>query len=142
LDRAEARDRIRNVEDCIEDTYEWLFEGRVAFVEWLQNKIDNKLFWIRGKPGSGKSTMMKLALRDRRTVEHLLHYDGSDWVVAGFFFHDRGSRVQKSLEGLFGEILFQILQKYPRLIRKLLEGPHTWSLIFAKKNGALSFSVD
>ncbi|KAH8897670.1 hypothetical protein GQ53DRAFT_837506 [Thozetella sp. PMI_491] len=141
LDRTEARERINNVDDRLEGTYDWLFEERVQFKDWLRNKIPGPLFWINGKPGSGKSTMMKLALRHLETQKFLGECHSDPWVVAGFFFHDRGSGVQKSLEGLLREILYQILQQQPRHVRLLLESQSS-SLVFKEKGEGISFSVN
>lgn len=39
-------------------TFDWVFKRRgVGLIEWLEN--DRELFWINGKPGSGKSTVLK-----------------------------------------------------------------------------------
>jgi hypothetical protein len=83
------------------------------------------MFWINGKPGSGKSTLMKFAMRDERTRELLrrcLHPDGKfsetepDWMILGFFFHDRGSHIQKSIEGMLQGVLHQLLSQVPGLL--------------------------
>ena len=61
---------------------------------------------------------MKFAMRDNRTST-LLCQEGH-WILAGFFFHDRGSDVQKSLPGMLQGILHQILQQDDRLIAIIL----------------------
>lgn len=52
---------------------------------------------------------MKLALKHPKTLELLKQCDCAPWIMAGFFFHDRGSTIQKSVDGLLCEILYQIL---------------------------------
>lgn len=47
---------------------------------------------------------MKFAMNDRRTSVNL---DKS--ILAGFFFHDRGSREQKTLSGMLQEIMYSVL---------------------------------
>lgn len=89
----------------------------VSFSEWLRNASDSKdsLYWIRGKPGSGKSTLMKFAMTDTRTSDILAKTDGSQWTLAAFFFHDRGSKVQKSFTGMLQGIIDSLLRELPEL---------------------------
>ena len=57
---ANRQNMIMRPEHC---TYDWIFEATstapepVNFMPWLQN--DEGIFWITGKAGSGKSTLMK-----------------------------------------------------------------------------------
>ena len=111
LDIAEARDRMRNVELAYKDTYNWLFDSQACFHRWLIGEDTKPIFWIYGKPGSGKSTLMKFAMTHQRTRQFLQEYDGNPWKLAGYFFHDRGTDVQKSIEGFLSEILYQILDQ-------------------------------
>ena len=111
LDIAEARERIRNVGPAHKDTYNWLFDSQVRFRSWLIGKDTKPIFWIYGKPGSGKSTLMKFAMTRQRTQRYLQRYDGNPWKLAGYFFHDRGTDVQKSIEGFLSEVLYQILDR-------------------------------
>lgn len=87
-----------------------------GFKEWLQEQ--DGIFWIAGKAGSGKSTLMKF-LKDNRNVKNYLQ----DWAGPGvkvsvlhWFFWNAGSPMQKSREGLFQSLLFQILRESPWLI--------------------------
>ena len=111
LDIAEARDRMQNVGPAYKDTYNWLFDSQVCFRRWLIGKDTKPIFWIYGKPGSGKSTLMKFAMTHLRTQELLQKYDDNPWKFAAYFFHDRGTDVQKSIEGFLSEILYQILDQ-------------------------------
>ncbi|KAI9733705.1 MAG: hypothetical protein M1834_003310 [Cirrosporium novae-zelandiae] len=61
-------------------TFVWIFENkspgpslpRIHFAEWLQSqKPDDNIYWISGKPGSGKSTLMKF-LHDHGRTRQLL----------------------------------------------------------------------
>lgn len=60
---------------------------------------------------------MKYALSNERLLQSLSANDDLKWVIAAFFFHDRGSEIQKSLVGMFQQILGSILQQAPELTR-------------------------
>jgi len=124
-----------------DDTYTWLFQERVQFEKWLSGEIQCPLYWISGKPGSGKSTMMKLALKHPMTLHHLERYSTTQWATASFFFHDRGSGMQKSFEGLLRGVLYQILGQRTQFIRPLLEAESS-SLVFTEKEAGTSFSIN
>jgi len=121
LQTPEAKFRISNVENTFGNTFHWIFELQVGFKDWLSGKTENKVFWIQGKPGSGKSTAMKFAMKHHMTRKLLNEYHGSPWIIAGFFFHDRGSLIQKSISGLLREVLFQIFEEKPCLIRTVAQ---------------------
>jgi hypothetical protein len=68
---------------------------------------------------------MKFAMRDARTLKLLRkasHPDAAlsqtelDWMILGFFFHDRGSHVQKSIDGMLQGVLHQLLSQIPELL--------------------------
>ncbi|KAH8900918.1 hypothetical protein GQ53DRAFT_608318, partial [Thozetella sp. PMI_491] len=110
LHAPELDSRAAEIEDRFEHTLEWVFELPV-FTGWLQHGTG--IFWISGKPGSGKSTLMKLISQSQRTW-HLLHsFDReSEEISAGFFFHFRGTVMQKSFEGVLRSLLKQILEQF------------------------------
>ena len=58
---------------------------------------------------------MKMIYKDPRTQAWLNHGNGEK-AQAAFFFHDRGSEKQKSLEGLLQAILYQIFCAIPTLL--------------------------
>lgn len=85
------------------------------FMRWLREGTG--IFHISGKPGSGKSTMMKLLLSDERTRQELERWAGEKQLVfAHFFFWSSGERLQHTLEGLYRSILFETLIQCPELI--------------------------
>ncbi|KAI1459887.1 hypothetical protein F4805DRAFT_419043 [Annulohypoxylon moriforme] len=107
-----ARDeRIQGIETHFLHTFDWIFKNpECGFVDWLQ--YGRGAFWINGSPGSGKSTLMKYIFQHRHTRE-LLHdvRNLREEVYAGFFFHYRGSEIQKSFDGLLRSILSQFLEQ-------------------------------
>jgi NACHT domain/Ankyrin repeats (3 copies) len=76
-----------------------------------QNRDDlesyNGVLWIKGKPGAGKSTLMKHAL---------LHYQESfpNHAIAAYFFNARGDALEKSPLGMFRSLLYQLLEENPQ----------------------------
>lgn len=117
LDDKETRSRFDDVAKSHDGTFHWLFDTAVVnFGKWLEDDANTigPVFWIQGKPGSGKSTLMKFAMRENRTSTFLCE-DGQ-CILAGFFFHDRGSDVQKSLSGMLQGIIHQILRQAEKLI--------------------------
>ncbi|KAK6072174.1 hypothetical protein SCUP515_07506 [Seiridium cupressi] len=119
LHMPELDQRIEGIEDRAHHTFEWVFEKiELEFTKWLRS--GENFYWIRGKPGSGKSTLMKFILNDERTLQQLNTYKQSyKTIFASFFFHHRGSLLQKTLEGLLRSILAQILTQQPELTEVL-----------------------
>lgn len=97
-------------------TFGWLFEkNTIPFLDWLSEARDTgpagRLFWITGKPGSGKSTIMKHAIRNSKTIYYLLASKTRTWHIIPFFFSDRGSEKQSTFQTMLQEILFQLLRR-------------------------------
>ncbi|KAH6617141.1 hypothetical protein F5144DRAFT_541013 [Chaetomium tenue] len=114
--------RIDQIEDPFTDTFQFVFELD-EFSRWLRTGSD--LFWIHGKPGSGKSTLMKYIFHNKATWELLHNWrTGSLEVTAAFFFHYRGTTIQKSFEGVLRSLITQILSPH----RVAYESQHrpTW----------------
>lgn len=126
LDTYEARKRIDEVHKAYDETFYWLFDSQsVSFGEWLSHDKprEKPIYWISGKPGSGKSTLMKFAMRNPRILEFLAKASANPWILAAFFFHGRGaSETQKSLRGMLLEILHSILNQAPALLAFIIPG--------------------
>lgn len=133
LDAPERNKRLESIDSRSPCTFEWVYrDPAINFTQWLREGTG--IFWIRGKPGSGKSTLMEFIFRDKRTWEFL-----HDWksvalqIQASFFFHHRGSLLQKSLEGLLRSVLYQIIEQQPELATLLGSAfsqrlPSEWTL--------------
>lgn len=85
-------------------TCSWLLEHD-SYQRWLN--LEEGLLWIRGNPGVGKSTLMKYALRE--CIQEAARQ--TDVLIASFFFHGRGSPLQKSPLGMFRSLLHQVLEQ-------------------------------
>ncbi|KAF4826608.1 Vegetative incompatibility protein HET-E-1 [Colletotrichum tropicale] len=120
-------DRLYDIKPAHKGTFEWIYsEPRSGatkatwanFQTWLQH--DSGIYWVSGKAGSGKSTLMKMVSNDERTRHHLLEWSaGSRLLVLSFYFWNPGTPLQKSLEGLLRSIISQALEKFPELAEKL-----------------------
>jgi hypothetical protein len=114
--------RHQRIECSHPQTSQWVFQSStpdhrhpIKFAEWLQG--ENGIFWIYGKPGCGKSTLMKFILGSKETTQKLQVWSGSKKLVIGkYFFWIAGSMLQKSQEGLLRSLLFEILRKCRDLI--------------------------
>ncbi|KAK0640873.1 ankyrin repeat-containing domain protein [Cercophora newfieldiana] len=69
--------------------------------------------WIKGNPGTGKSTLIKLLFEEtkRRTKDDSLH------ITLSFFFLARGTVDEKSTMGLYRSILHQLFQQADELVQ-------------------------
>ncbi|KAF3770356.1 hypothetical protein M406DRAFT_325806 [Cryphonectria parasitica EP155] len=104
------------------------------FGQWL--KSDSSLYWISGKAGAGKSTLMKFI------CQHLSHSKPTaDTVVLHYFFWFNAptSTMQRSIAGMLSTLLYQLLQHdralVPHLIHSMPEArledkdsPWDWTL--------------
>ena len=117
LDFAERTARQQQIDnaDALESTLEWIwneeYEGCSSFAQWLQN--DQAVFWIQGKPGSGKSTLMSY-LEKASASWKIYSSSDSHWSTIQFFFDFRAhSGLANKLEGFLRSLLFQILKQNP-----------------------------
>ncbi|KEF52071.1 uncharacterized protein A1O9_12061, partial [Exophiala aquamarina CBS 119918] len=101
-----------------QSTTNWASSQPSQFSSWL--KGNDTFFWISGKAGCGKSTLMKYIYQDNTTKEELsIWADGKALILAGYFFFERGDVDQKSREGMLRSILHQVLSTRRDLIPKV-----------------------
>ena len=115
-------EREEGIKDAHPQTFEWLYDevsntglGASNILHWLRQ--GSGTFWVSGKAGSGKSTLMKFFHQDKRTEEALTFWAGESQVVtSSFFFWNAGNRMQKSQQGLLQTLLYHILRHAPDLM--------------------------
>lgn len=91
-------------------TCAWIFDTQ-EYKDWKnETKLQDHhgFFWIKGKPGTGKSIMMKfLFMNTKKTILNA--------TVVSFFLNARGERLERSTEGLYRSLIFQLFNHNPRL---------------------------
>ena len=113
--------RLQTIRRAANDTCQWLFEHE-TYRNWFgrhdaQRTPKNGLLWLKGKPGSGKSTLMKQAFLQTLAQSQ---QKNSGFLTAAFFFNAKGTELERSPEGQFRSLLHQLL-RVPSSIRSLLE---------------------
>lgn len=108
--------RLEQIGEARAHSFQWVFDdANIGFSKWLRTGAD--IFWISGKPGSGKSTLMKHIYNNRQTADLITQWGSqSRQITATFFFHHRGNAMQKSFEGLLRGIISQVLEREPELV--------------------------
>ena len=96
--------RVYDIDGKATGTCTWL-NNHPLYLDWLSQQ--QRLLWVRGKPGAGKSMIMKHAIDHAKTT-------GRRFIT--FFFHGRGTELQRSLLGLYRSLLHQLLQQMPDLL--------------------------
>ncbi|KAI1414461.1 hypothetical protein F5Y13DRAFT_158602 [Hypoxylon sp. FL1857] len=146
-------ERRNNLIDSHEKTFRWVFGTDDCdvdytpwdnFSDWL--KSDCGIYWISGKPGSGKSTLIKYIIESPLTKSALDIWRAGPKILSHFFWKP-GSKMQNNIKGLLCSILHQvflfdtnILDSTLATISSLLvkESDTDWSI---KELKALCFTV-
>ncbi|XTI89669.1 hypothetical protein V2W45_1404203 [Cenococcum geophilum] len=108
FDQIDARQMT--IKNAHAKTCKWLLKN-TEYVDWLDaTKLGEHygFLWIKGKPGTGKSTLMKYALANARKTM-------TDRIVISFFFNARGEGLEKSTIGTYQSLLLQLLERLPAL---------------------------
>lgn len=105
------RGRQNLVAPPIGTTCQWL-ETHQVYEAWLQRTSAdacNGLLWITGKPGSGKSTLMKSALDKYKSAQH------PNQIIISFFFDIKGPALSRSTVGFLRSVTYQIISQNAQL---------------------------
>lgn len=118
--------RRENVKPSWENTFQWIFQeddGKPRrwsnFNEWLRD--NSSVYWISGKAGSGKSTLMSYILHEPQFKSNLSIWNhGIDVYILSFFFWRAGSDLQKCVIGMLRSLLYQLLENIPQIAMILM----------------------
>ncbi|KAJ5710397.1 hypothetical protein N7488_004553 [Penicillium malachiteum] len=106
-------DRRDNIDPCHPNTCKWILELE-EYQSWRSQS--HGLLWVKGKPGSGKSTLM-LFLHDK-----LQRSQGeSSGIRLDFFFTARGTEMQRTPLGMLRSLLNQIYNRDPTVRPQIRE---------------------
>jgi hypothetical protein len=101
--------RESNIRKAQAQTCEWLL-ATPTYLKWLDPSHRDQhhgFLWIKGKPGAGKSTLMKFALANALEKTK----NKNDEVAASFFFNARGNELERSTAGMYRSLLLQLLEQ-------------------------------
>jgi hypothetical protein len=103
--------RRKTVKDHLAKTCKWILD-HPACAKWM--KLEHKFFWIKGKPGAGKSVLIKYL--DQHITRRLKK---SRAIGLYFYFNARGTQLEKSFLGLYRSLLVQLVDLVPELAHEL-----------------------
>ncbi|KAI1364801.1 hypothetical protein F5Y08DRAFT_353284 [Xylaria arbuscula] len=135
LDFASRCYRHDDIPKAYKRTCEWMLDPskqideakdgqKSLLAKWL--KCGNGTFWVSGKAGSGKSTLMKYIAGHEETHRSLEVWAGTKKLVIGsHYFWNAGAKMQKSQAGLYRSLLYDFLRTCPELIPHIC--PSRWA---------------
>ncbi|SPO01974.1 uncharacterized protein DNG_04647 [Cephalotrichum gorgonifer] len=143
----ELKERQEDILVAYPDTFNWIFHKPSAdtrpwdsFMDWLMS--DDPIYWIHGKPGAGKSTLMRFLVQHGKTKESLRTWAGANdyLVTASFYFWNSGKIVQRTREGLLRSILWTVLYHHPALCPVVLREEATEANRARVKSGTMNWT--
>ena len=120
--------RHSKITDAYHKTFKWVFgdhrlppsdpRSKIGLRTWLES--GSGIFWVSGKAGSGKSTLMKWLYDEPHTIMSLETWAGqSELSSASFYFWNAGTDMQKSQLGLLRSLLHELLTHNPDVISQV-----------------------
>ncbi|EXM14284.1 hypothetical protein FOTG_17307 [Fusarium oxysporum f. sp. vasinfectum 25433] len=104
--------RKTTIKTAYSKTCNWFLKHR-DYLEWLDSGKQSQhhgLLWIRGKPGAGKSIIMKFIYTKMKRTDIPPRA-----LTISFFFNARGGLLEKSVSGMYRSLLLQLLEGFPDL---------------------------
>ena len=128
--------RHMTIKNAYDKTCRWLLK-KSEYLDWLDaTKLGEHhgFLWIKGKPGTGKSTLMKFVLANA-------HETIKDRIIISFFFNARGEDLEKSTIGTYRSLLMQLIEQLlarqgvfnlSGLLTSSISTNHKWSVELLK----------
>ncbi|KAJ4345406.1 uncharacterized protein N0V89_011536 [Didymosphaeria variabile] len=127
----EMNARRNTIEISHPDTFQWIFQepGKTkgsdddvpkwsSFSTWLRDGTGT--YWISGKAGAGKSTLMKFLLEDP-TTRQILSNNRSNTMIISAFIWSLGASTQKSLVGVLCTLLYDFFAQNRDICRQMMK---------------------
>ncbi|KAL7918284.1 hypothetical protein ACQKWADRAFT_304609 [Trichoderma austrokoningii] len=103
-------ERQRTIKNAHKKTCQWLPKSQ-EYRDWLDPSklyLHHGFLWIKGNPGTGKSTLMKIALANAQTKMR-------GKKIISSYFNARGGDLEKCTIGMYRSLLQGLLEKIPDL---------------------------
>ena len=134
-DISSRQEQVDSQFNGIKDSYDWIFDDPQIhglgshdegysqqqerrwddFARWL--KSGHGVYWINGKAGSGKSTLMNHICNHSRRLELLGEWSSDRRLLTPtFFFWNAGTDLQKRIDGLLRSLVYQMLKECRELV--------------------------
>lgn len=140
--------RHEQIKPAHEATFSWIYTTssdteakRHRFLDWVET--GDGFFWISGKAGAGKSTLMKFITSDdnEHTKAALQTWaDPCKAIVASHYFWSSGEELQRSYGGLWRSLLFDMFSQVPEMISVVCHEESWWSSSVADDLGHSTIS--
>ena len=117
--RCDREDQIWKIQ-AHPQTVEWIWNS--SFATWASS--NEYLFWICGKPGSGKSTIIESIAKSNNLKNYLKQGLNERWTVVRHFFFDFGvsEDIRNNFEGFLRSLLYQLIEELGKIQKATLTG--------------------
>ncbi|RYP69743.1 hypothetical protein DL769_005194 [Monosporascus sp. CRB-8-3] len=121
--------RYSSIKKAHAHTCRWFLKTSL-YAKWTQKDPlhkDHNFLWIKGKPGAGKSTLMKFL---QRQLRNQIRQAENQEILVSFFFNARGHDLEKTTTGLYRSLLLQLIEARPDLqyILENVRAGHHWTI--------------
>ncbi|QIX02480.1 hypothetical protein AMS68_007997 [Peltaster fructicola] len=123
--------RRTTISAAMKKTCRWILTHDIC-LRWLRS--EHSFFWIKGKPGAGKSVMVKFL--DEHITKTMRNA-----VRLSFYFTARGEQLEKTFAGMYRSLLVQLLDAVPELQHVLDSIKYSRALDIPQLQSALTAGI-
>ncbi|KAK5045301.1 hypothetical protein LTR84_009407 [Exophiala bonariae] len=140
----EMNARRNQIVDPHSQTFEWIFNESIegpwdSFRQFLQTP--SSIYWINGKAGSGKSSLMRFICSHGKCQQILdMWSKPKKTLTISWYFWNSGTEFQRSLKGALCSLIHQVLSHDHDLASKLYH-THMLNVTVFRKENATDWSV-